>query len=289
VEVQHIFLFKFTENKFKKTPIKFFLDLLGVFFILFDKKLKMSQTSKPTFFELLQQSLQDVEGGYDLLAPKFDQSPYVTPDFILQPFFERIKKEERDFKNGIDICSGTGAASLDLAKICSENFTALDLSQGMLDQCEQKINATHPSTQLSFVKGDALDMPFKNEFDIAVSFGAFGHILEKDQIKFIQQVHQVLKPGGVFYFVTTEKLPWWSWSLWKAKIFNGVIHVRNLLYSPKFIMYYLTFRLPEVKHQFEDVGFEVEILEDVNFQMHGDQVIDLMALKYFKMVKAIKR
>jgi len=249
----------------------------------------MSQTSRPTFFELLNQSLQDVEGGYDLLAPKFDHSPYVTPNFILQPFFERIKKEEKDFQSGIDICSGTGAASVDLAKICSQNFTSLDLSQGMLDQCEKKINSTSPSAQLSFVKGDALDMPFKNEFDIAVSFGAFGHILEKDQKKFIQQIHQVLKTGGAFYFVTTEKLPWWSWSLWKAKIFNWVIHLRNLLYRPKFIMYYLTFRLPEVKHQFEAAGFQVEILDEVNFQLHGNEVIDLMALKYFKMVKAVKR
>ena len=95
----------------------------------------MSLKTKPTFFELLQQSLQDVEGGYDLLAPKFDQSPYITPEVILGPFFQKIRAENNACDSGIDICSGTGAASMHLVKLCQKQFTALDLSQEMLNQC----------------------------------------------------------------------------------------------------------------------------------------------------------
>jgi hypothetical protein len=33
--------------------------------------------------ELAMQALSSVEGGYDLLAPKFDQTPFRTPDVVL--------------------------------------------------------------------------------------------------------------------------------------------------------------------------------------------------------------
>ena len=248
----------------------------------------MQPKAKPTFFELLRQSMRDVEGGYDLLAPKFDASRYITPEFILKPFFEKLQKEKGSFKNGIDVCCGTGAASLHLVKRCQENFTALDLSQKMLEQCKKKINHLNPKPKISFIKGNALNMPFREEFDVAVSFGAFGHILKRDEKTFIQQIHKILKPGGHFYFVTTTKLPWWSSSLWRARIFNAIISVRNFLIHPKFIMYYLTFRLPKVKNQLEEAGFEVIIFDDI-FKPDDENISDLMTLKYFKMVKAVKK
>ena len=41
------------------------------------------------------------------------------------------------------------------------------------------------------------------------------------------------------------------------------MHVRNLLLSPPFNMYYLRFLLPEVKGLLEEHGFEVEVREGV--------------------------
>jgi hypothetical protein len=37
----------------------------------------------PTFRELAVQALSSVERGYDLLAPKFDHTPFRTPDAVL--------------------------------------------------------------------------------------------------------------------------------------------------------------------------------------------------------------
>ncbi len=247
----------------------------------------MSLKTKPTFFELLKQSFRDVEGGYDLLAPKFDQSPYITPEVILIPFFKKLREEKGAFDKGIDICSGTGAASVHLVNLCQKHFVALDLSQEMLNKCAMKVRRLNVEIDLDFVKADALDMPFNNEFDIAVSFGAFGHILEKDENLFIQQVHKILKPGGHFFFITTGKYVWWSLSLWKQRLFNLIIGMRNLLISPKFIMYYLTFRLPAIKQKLESNGFIVEVL-DLEFLSDGFVKSDLTLIKDFKMVKAEK-
>ena len=37
----------------------------------------------PSVRELAVQALSSVEGGYDLLAPKFDHTPFRTPDDVL--------------------------------------------------------------------------------------------------------------------------------------------------------------------------------------------------------------
>jgi hypothetical protein len=37
----------------------------------------------PSVRELAMQALSSVEGGYDLLAPKFDHTPFRTPDGVL--------------------------------------------------------------------------------------------------------------------------------------------------------------------------------------------------------------
>lgn len=242
---------------------------------------------KPTFFELLRQSLQDVEGGYDLLAPKFDASRYITPEAILVPFFKKLKRDMGSFRKGIDICCGTGAASVHLLKLCKDSFTALDLSQGMLVQCQRKIEKQKPSIPCHFIKANALEMPFEEAFDVAVSFGAFGHIPVKEENRFIQQIYKILKPGGHFYFITTKQLPWYSRSLWRQRLFNWIISIRNFLIKPPFIMYYLTFRLPKVHQQLESAGFLVEVWEEVLYS-DKENISDLLPLKYFKMVKATK-
>ena len=245
--------------------------------------------AKPTFLELLQQSLQDVEGGYDLIAQKFDQSRYITPKEILEPFFEKLKKERGAFDSGIDICCGTGAASSYLVQLCQKKFTALDLSQGMLDQCEKKISELNLLDRTFFVKSNALNIPFEDQFDVAVSFGAFGHILVSEEKQFIAQVHKILKPGGQFFFITFGQLPFWSLSLWCQRIFNGILRIRNLIIRPKFIMYYLTFRLPEVKDKLEAGGFKVKVMDEFHLTTDKEKWSDLLPLKYYKMVVAEKK
>ena len=248
----------------------------------------MTTNSKPTFFELLYQSLQDVEGGYDLLAPKFDRSRYITPDEILQPFFEKLQKEKGSFDYGIDVCCGTGAASKFLVPLCQKAFTGLDLSQGMLQKCKTKLAQQYPDAIMNFIKANALEMPFENKFDVVVSFGAFGHILENEESLFIQQIHKILKPGGHFFFITTGPLRFWSLSLWRQKIFNGILRVRNFFITPKFIMYYLTFRLPEVKSKLENNGFKVTVFDNFITDDQQQNLSDLLPFKYSKMVMAEK-
>lgn len=129
----------------------------------------------------------------------------------------------------------------------------------MLAEAERRTQDAPGTAPISFVRGDALDLPFEREFDVVTCFGAFGHILEKDEPRFVAQIAKVLRPGGRFVFVTSDVPKITSPTLWLARGFNAAIRVRNALYKPEFIMYYLTFLLPRAKRLLEGRGFTVEV------------------------------
>jgi SAM-dependent methyltransferase len=214
----------------------------------------------PTFFELAEQALSSTERGYDLLAPKFDYTPFRTPDWLLQPVAAYLRSIG-PFDAGLDVCCGTGAGLALLRPVCRRRIVGLDFSRGMLEVCRRELGASLDSPHLELVRGDALAMPFAAEFDVVVCFGAFGHILPRDEPRFVAQIARVLRPGGRFVFVTSYLPPRWSGRYWLARVFNGAMHVRNLLRSPPFIMYYLTFLLPEVAELLGRHGLTVETHE----------------------------
>jgi ubiquinone/menaquinone biosynthesis C-methylase UbiE len=212
----------------------------------------------PTFWELARQALSSTQRGYDLLAPKFEYTPFRTPDIFLKNVGEHLQTLG-PFKSGLDICCGTGAAMRFLRPVCSERVVGLDMSAGMLAEAVKRTADAPGSAALEFVRGDALQMPFKEAFDVAVCFGAFGHILAEDEDRFVGQIAQALKPGGRFVFLTTTMPPLWSPGYWLARGFNAAMRVRNWVLSPPFIMYYLTFLLPECQQLLEKHGFDVDV------------------------------
>lgn len=211
----------------------------------------------PTFLELTRQALSSTERGYDLLAPKFEYTPFRTPDWILEAVMKQIGGP-RSVARALDVCCGTGAGMRHLRPLCREEVVGIDMSAGMLAQAESLVAQAPGDAKIRLVRGDAFAMPFDREFDVATCFGALGHILPKDEEKFLAAVHATLAPGGRFVFVTSTPPPVFSLRWILARGFNAVMHVRNLLWRPKFIMYYLTFLLPQVRAKLERAGFSVE-------------------------------
>lgn len=211
----------------------------------------------PTFFELARQALSSTEHGYDLLAPKFDHTPFRTPQFIIDGV-EQSLASEGPFRDGVDLCCGTGIGVEMLQRLCTRTVVGVDFSQGMLSQANQSLNPGDGSS-VGFCRCDVLNLPFAGAFDIAVSFGAFGHVLPRDEVRFVQQINHVLKSGGIFAFVSHEMPSMANTTYWFARGFNLAMHIRNAIIRPSFIMYYLTFLLPETIDLLENHGFDVTL------------------------------
>lgn len=213
----------------------------------------------PSLRELLAQALTSTERGYDLLAPKFDRTPFRTPDPVLEAT-ARVIGEPASVDAALDVCCGTGAAMRHLRPLCRRRVVGLDFSQGMLDEARRRLADAPGEARVELVRGDALALPFDGEFDVVTSVGAFGHVLPEDEDRFVAGIVRALRPGGRFVFATGERpKPTSAW-FWMAHGFNAVMRVRNALLEPPFVMYYLTFLWPEVRTLLERHGLRVEVV-----------------------------
>ncbi|MFI6104650.1 class I SAM-dependent methyltransferase [Streptomyces sp. NPDC051310] len=208
----------------------------------------------PTLRELAVQALSSTEHGYDLLAPSFDRTPFRTPDRLLDAVTDALRPLG-PFRAGLDVCCGTGAGLRVLREVCREQVTGVDFSAGML----ARARAAHPRTTAGpvphWVRADARALPFREGFDLAVSFGAFGHFLPRERPALFRQVHTALRPGGLFAFPVPAPPPVGSLPYWALWGFDSAMRVRNLLWRPRFIMYYRSFRLPDVLDDLARTGF----------------------------------
>ncbi|MFJ6571853.1 class I SAM-dependent methyltransferase [Streptomyces sp. NPDC091292] len=219
----------------------------------------------PTFRELAVQALSSVEYGYDLLAPKFDHTPFRTPDDILDPVGSLLARLG-PFDRGLDLCCGTGAGLRVLREVCRERVAGVDISAGMLAvgrERHRKSAADDGGTQAGpptdWVRGDALSLPFGPVFDLVVSFGAFGHFLPRERPALFAQVHAALRPGGRFAFPIVAPPRPGSLGYWVLLGFDSGMRVRNAVWRPPFVMYYRVFRLADVQRELARAGFTVEL------------------------------
>jgi SAM-dependent methyltransferase len=204
----------------------------------------------PSLRELARQALSSVEGGYDLLAPKFDRTPFRTPDGVLDGTAGALRPFG-PFGRGLDVCCGTGAGMRVLRSLCLGPVAGVDFSAGMLAQAR----TAHPGA--GWVRADVRALPFAGAFDLAVSFGALGHFLPVERPALFAGVHRALRAGGVFAFPVGAPLRASSGAYWALLGFDLAMRVRNAMWRPPFVMYYRTCPLPAVRDDLTAAGFTV--------------------------------
>lgn len=216
----------------------------------------------PTVRELTVQALSSVERGYDLLAPKFDHTPFRTPELALAAT-ARVLAQLGPHARGLDLCCGTGAGVEPLRTVCWEEVVGVDFSAGMLDVARVSSRASSRAADgpdVRWVRGDATRLPFApGSFELVASFGALGHFLPADRPALFAGVHAVLRPGGRFVLpLAAPPRPGGSeyWTLWA---FDAAMRVRNTLWRPPFVMYYRTMRLGPIQRELYEAGFGVEL------------------------------
>jgi ubiquinone/menaquinone biosynthesis C-methylase UbiE len=214
---------------------------------------QMFSPQGPSVRELCIQALCSVERGYDLLAPKFDHTPFRTPQNILDATAQALS-ELAPFSHGLDVCCGTGAGMQVLGSLCQGRITGVDFSAGMLAQAR----SAYPDA--TWVRADARDLPFAQQFDLAVIFGALGHFLPAERPALFEGVYRALRPGGLFTFPIGAPLPRTSVSYWSTLGFDLAMRIRNAVWRPPFVMYYRTSRQPAVCADLMAAGFTATAL-----------------------------
>lgn len=209
-----------------------------------------SDPEGPRLHQLVRQGLSSIERGYDLLAPRFDRSVFRTPDQVLQALQSHFGRPQR----ALDIGCGTGAVLQALGGY-AEVRVGVDLSAGMLERARQCLG---PEVELWH--SDFLRTHWEESFDLITAVGVMGHLLPEQQAQFFDRVYQSLRPGGSFLTVVGDlRGRWWLWL--PAFLFDTLMRLRNSLWRPTFVMYYLAFTLPKALAVVESAGFQVELFD----------------------------
>lgn len=109
----------------------------------------------------------------------------------------------QNVKTVLELAAGTGRVTRHLRERlpASVKLVASDLSPDMLEIAKGKFAA---SENIDWAIGDMQNLPFEqNTFDLVVC--QYGIMFPTDKQRVFDEVHRVLKPGGVFLFSTWEK------------------------------------------------------------------------------------
>jgi SAM-dependent methyltransferase len=217
----------------------------------------------PSLRELAQQALASTQRGYDMLAPRFDATPFRTPDVVV----ERALAGVGEVDDALDLCCGTGVGLLHLLPHTRRRLVGVDFSAGMLEQARARLGAAAEAEapRVELVQQDLFDVDLDQAFDLVTCFGAFGHVPTEAEPRFVRLIRRALRPGGRFVFVTAERPPILSRGYVVSRAFNAAMRVRNAVVSPPFVMYYLTFLLPDVLRLLSWEGLAPEVREEVRF------------------------
>lgn len=110
----------------------------------------------------------------------------------------------------LDLCCGTGDLVITIARFAEHDveLTGVDYSQPMLDIAARKAELLARGKKISFVNGNAAELPFPDGyFDcVGISF-AFRNLTYKNPLvqRHLSEVFRVLKPGGRFVIVESSQ------------------------------------------------------------------------------------
>ena len=105
----------------------------------------------------------------------------------------------------LDVCCGTGDLAIELLDAVSTRgrVVGLDFSQAMLDAAGRK------STQVEWVRGDALALPFRDGEFAAATIG-FGMRNLSDPLRGFAELGRVVRPGGHVVCLELTDPPAWA-------------------------------------------------------------------------------
>ncbi|KAI9786240.1 MAG: Delta(24)-sterol C-methyltransferase [Geoglossum umbratile] len=142
----------------------------------------------------------------DLYENGWAQSFHFCRFYKGEPFHQALARHEhylanmmslRDGMSVLDVGCGVGGPAREIAKFAGVNITGLNNNDYQIDRAIRYAKLDGLEDQLTFVKGDFMQMPFPdNSFDAVYAIEATVHAPILEGV--YSQIFRVLKPGGVF-------------------------------------------------------------------------------------------
>lgn len=115
--------------------------------------------------------LSSIFGFVDFYGLRFEVnkkvlSPRMETELLVEEGLKKIK--ENDFKNVLDLCTGSGAIGVCLAKFGGVNVTAIDISKQALSVAQE--NATKNGVKIEFLQSNLFnELKKRKKYDIIIS------------------------------------------------------------------------------------------------------------------------
>lgn len=145
------------------------------------------------------------ESLFDNYGKQYDRENFAQGTSGECDFIESEIGSDRSLRI-LDIGCGTGRHSIELAKR-GYTVTGVDLSDSMLSRAKEKARSLN--LQINFFRHDARDLPFRNEFDLAIMLCEGGFpLMETDEMNFniLRSAANCLRMNGKLIFTTLNGL-----------------------------------------------------------------------------------
>ncbi len=192
---------------------------------------------------------------FENYGQKYDNECFTQGTLGECDFLEREINYNRKLKI-IDIGCGTGRHAIELSKR-GYAITGIDLSESLLQKAREK--AKQNGLQTEFLRHDARNLPFENQFDVAIMMCEGGFpLMETDEMNFeiLKNVSKSLKSHSKFIFTTLNGLFPLFHSLNEFHA-EGVVE-GNATYDSQYFDF-MTFRDHNLTKVVDDSGAEKEL------------------------------
>lgn len=142
---------------------------------------------------------------FDNYAEKYDKEIFTQGTVGECDFIEKELNYDKSLQI-IDIGCGTGRHAIELTKR-AYSVTGIDLSESQLAKAREKAKANN--LKIDFLKHDARNLPFENQFDLAIMLCEGGFpLMETDEMNYeiLKNVSKTLKNSAKFIFTTLNGL-----------------------------------------------------------------------------------
>jgi SAM-dependent methyltransferase len=142
---------------------------------------------------------------FDNYGEKYDKECFTQGTIGECDFIEKELKYNKSL-NIIDIGCGTGRHSIELSRR-GYSIMGIDLSESQLEKAREKAKVNN--LIIDFLKYDARNLPFENQFDVAIMLCEGGFpLMETDEMNFeiLKNVTKSLKSPAKFIFTTLNGL-----------------------------------------------------------------------------------